>query len=421
MRRGVIPGALASLSCLLLAPPPAAADWIETCRAAPGCTVAREVAVGADGDGNPLTLAELVHEQAPPESWAAGFPCRDGWRAFWLTVADQPPQKRLELCNDGYGAAGVGEDDVSFGNNWMTHAQSGGSAWRWTAETVYRLQPFAVLQESTYGGWTLGANYEQSRWDWSDWSEGYAEWWAPFCEADGLPPDSGGQTPADATPYRYVPIPALAEGLLPAGTIGAELGTCAATLNTDRKGFLVYDRAGDAADEYAWMKLLLAEPDTLLVTLRLDAVLSGGKSWLSDDHLEIWQGSRTTYFDHCLDPMAEARQWAVRLSDGAVFAAHGESKLAPQVLALNSRPSGDGGIVVSLAIELIERDGNLTVVLSRGDGAKRQRWLLASSALAFGKAETLGRSYRIGEPAAGCALVDGKLERISFDLPASVE
>lgn len=419
MARGLTLAALAALP--LLFPPPAAADWTRACEAAPGCTVSQRTAVGSDGEGNALTLTELVYDQPPPESWAAGLACREGWREFWVTVGERPPEKRLALCNDGYGASGVGEDFVSWGANWLVHARYGGSAWRWSAEVVYRLQPFGVLQESYSGYWALGANYEESRWDWGDWSEGTVEWWAPQCDADGFVPDNEGEMPADATPYRYLAIPALGEGLLPAGAIGAELGTCAATIATDRKGFLVYDRAGDAAAEWAWMKLLLAEPDILLVTLRLDAVLGGGKSWLADDHLEIWQGPWTSYGDHCLDPAADTRQWAVRLTDGATFPAHGDPEALPEVLALDSRPSGDGGTLVNLALRLVDPDGNLTVVLSRGDGRTRQRWMLASSEIAFAKAETLGQTFRIVAPEAGCALVDGRLERLSDSFPASVE
>ena len=65
---------------------------------------------------------------------------KDGGTEYWLLGAK--PLQVLALCNDGYGAAGMGEDTVTFGNNRMTYQQKGGSAWRWSNTTVYALSPF---------------------------------------------------------------------------------------------------------------------------------------------------------------------------------------------------------------------------------------------------------------------------------------
>jgi len=53
-------------------------------------------------------------------------------REWWLRRPDKSVVKLLEACNDGYGAAGVGEEDVSVGENRFVHERSGGSSWRWT-------------------------------------------------------------------------------------------------------------------------------------------------------------------------------------------------------------------------------------------------------------------------------------------------
>ena len=67
-------------------------------------------------------------------------------------------------------------------------------------------------------------------------------------------------------------------------------------------------------------------------------------------------------------------------------------------------------MIVTLHLELSEPMESLTVVLSRGDGKAKQRWLLASSQLAFGKAWTLGDTWPIPAEAAACAISEGRLD-----------
>lgn len=217
--------------------------------------------------------------------------------------------------------------------------------------------------------------------------------------------------PADAEAYRYLAIPRLPQSPLPANLGKAHLGTCALTLSTENgTGYVVHGAQKEAAAEQAWMKLLALEPDRLIVSVRLPEVLSGGRSWLADDHLEIWQGPWMDYGSACLDPKTAARQWGIRLSDGAVFAAHGDPLAMPAVLSRSSTYDLSGGPIVTLHLRLAETLENLTVVLSRGDGKTRQRWLLASSELVFGKAETLGQVKAIAPSDVSCAVSEGRLD-----------
>lgn len=402
--------ALLAALAVMLASSPAFADVVAACKAQSACRVAQQTAAGQGQSGRDLTVIELVYETPPPESWAAGMECRDGYREFWVKAAAEETLL-LELCNDGYGAAGVGEDEIEIGNNRLTYTQVGGSAWRWGSTLTYQLSPLGVLREAWDGYHTLGANYETGNWDWTDYSQGEDEWWAPFCDAQGYVPDNEGVLPDDAQVNRYLAIPMLAEASVPANMQDASLGNCSLTVSTELgSGWIVHGDAAEAAADQAWMRLLAYEPNRLAVSVRLPKVLTGGKTWLSDDHIEIWQAPLSTYGSACLDPKEPARQWAVRLSDGAVFAAHGDPAAMPKVLARHSTLDTQSGVIVTTHLELPEPIENLTVVLSRGDGKKKQRWLLASSELSFGKPWTLGHTFMIPADAASCAVNEGRLD-----------
>ena len=74
---------------------------------------------GSAASGN-LGVAELHFgladkpDDAPDEGCIAGdYETRDGGVEYWLLEGDAAPRLILQLCNDGYGAAGVGEDEVT--------------------------------------------------------------------------------------------------------------------------------------------------------------------------------------------------------------------------------------------------------------------------------------------------------------------
>ena len=410
---------LSSVVCLLssLLPAPAAADVVAACKAQSGCRLAATVPAGEGPDGKAITVYELNFKSPPAESWAAGLECRDGYREFWVAAGGEE-SLLLELCNDGYGSSGVGEDAIEIEANRLTHGQYGGSAWRWSGIVSYQLSPLRILSEGWEGYWTLGANYEEGQWDWTDYSQGEVEWWAPFCDQDGYVPDNEGTLPDDAQIQHFLAIPRLQEASVPPGMERAHLGTCALTLSTETgRGYIVHGDAEAAAADQAWMRLLAYGPDRLAVTVRLPSVLSGGKSWLADDHIEIWQSPLLSYGSGCIDQKSPSHQWAVRLSDGAVFAAHGDPAALPAVIGRETTLDSGGGAVVTLHLALAEPLENLTAVLSRGDGKKKQRWLLASSDLAFAKPWTFGQTYTIPAEAASCAISDHRLEVTEWSRP----
>lgn len=117
------------------------------------CRVTRELDAGHGPDGLPQKVVELrfgiadaVSPDATPE-----FPCRDdsgnpdGGSEWHLLVDGKPDRKLLTLCNDGYGASGVGEDAIEVAPNLFTHTQYGGSAWRWVVNRTFQLVPPRLL------------------------------------------------------------------------------------------------------------------------------------------------------------------------------------------------------------------------------------------------------------------------------------
>ncbi len=404
------------------------------------CRVAMVSAAGGGAGGARLTVVELALPAPDPE--AGGPPatapevrepeCHPYRREFWLLqdgAGALPPRLVLTLCNDGYGAAGVGEDEVTVGDNRLVHTQSGGSNWRWSRTRTVRLSPLTVLGEQWDGWWTVGlANVEAGRWDWTRFA-GRVEWSAPACGPDGQPPEldeDAERVPGEVRPdYAYVPIPMMAAETLPEGAGGAALGSCAVQVDArDGDGFVIHgDAAGASAGE--WMRLLLIDqPRTLLVSVRTDGEWrSGASNWIHDDHLELWLGPMASYYSHCLDSADRPRQWGIRITDGTVFDAWGQPDDRPRVESRQQRadtgPSGAGSIVTfRLALPEGDESDNITVVLSRGDGAHHQERLIATSRLRAGDGATLGRSFFVAADAAHCAVRDGRLDLIDSGLPA---
>lgn len=107
------------------------------CQARKTCVVAPLHDAGRAAGGT-LGVAELHFgladkpDDAPDEGCIAGdYETRDGGVEYWLLEGDAAPRLILQLCNDGYGAAGVGEDEVTIADNRFVHRQYGGSASRW--------------------------------------------------------------------------------------------------------------------------------------------------------------------------------------------------------------------------------------------------------------------------------------------------
>lgn len=405
---------LAAASFSLLALPAFAQTLDEKaralCGAAADCAVVVITDASPGSDGEALAVVELSYAQPPADLYYEGIECRPYYRQFWLLADGQEPVELLGLCNDGYGASGIGEDEITIGPNSLRHNQVGGSAWRWWSDRSISLSPLKLLTEDFGGYFSLALNHGESHWDWHDFSAGTDSWWAPACLADGSPPDFDQQE--EGSPRTSRLIPQLTEGALGEGLGDASLGDCALWIDPAKgEDHLVFGDEDQAAADGDRFAVLLEDPNLLHVTVVSREIMSGGESWLSDDHLEVWQGEWLDYGSACITGQEQARQWAVRIADGEVFPAYGEPSNLPQVLSRTQQQDGEGNQLVTMTIRLAEAlEGNTTIAFSKGDGESEQLWMMATSDLLFGQADTLGRRFSISPQSAVCAPVDGKLD-----------
>ena len=380
------------------------------CAGRPDCAVRDVLDAGAGPGGERLNVAAL--SLPSPDDIVT---CRPHAEEYWLLSPDSQPTRVLALCNDGYGAAGIGEDRVTVSANRLVHERTGGSAWRWSYSQEIQLRPLRVVAEHQSGFWSLSPdNYEDAEWDWRE-LFGSVTWWSPPCDTEivslGTP---------DPAPYRYHPIPMLAADAAPDGYAAAALGSCGSQFNGDRRGHVIWGEPSDAFADGGWMRTLLVGPRELMVSVHQADWTTGAASWLHDDHLELWFGPRRSYFDQCLSADESPVQWAVMMADGEVLAAHGDPVDAPRLLSRTVQ-SEDAGETVTLRLALPNDVEGITVVFSKGDGQSRQLWMTATSRLAFGVLETLGQPRGVPAEAARCAVRDGRLDLVDSGLPAAID
>ena len=400
-RRAILCGLPATVLAASVDRAAAEGDAGHLCADRPGCTVQDVLDAGAGPAGEALQVAVLALPSPDPTR-----PCRPHAEEYWLLVQDETPERLLELCNDGYGAAGLGEDVVTVADNRLVHVQHGGSNWRWSQSRELQLSPLRLLREGEQGYWSVGTNESDAEWDWRRFS-GETRWWSPPCETPEVRAEDAG-----LPPYAFHPIPMLQAEVT--GDVGDEvtLGSCALEIGPDADtGYVIWGDADAAFPDGGWMRVAMIAPDQLLVSVRQHRWAAGADSWLHDDHLELWLGPRRTYFDHCIEDGETPRQWAIMMADGRVIPTFGDPVDGPQVLSRTTRPDA-GAEIVSFRLALPEAPENLSVVFSKGDGQGSQLWMAATSRLEFGVAETLGQARAIGADDAQCALVDGRLNLV---------
>ncbi|MCC7538777.1 MAG: hypothetical protein IT379_21305, partial [Deltaproteobacteria bacterium] len=98
----------------------------EVCRSGTGCVVVSRQSAGTDAQGRALWVVMTAPRGTRPvdeESARTELGCVP--YVYWAlaTEGDRTVDRRriLDVCNDGYGAAGVGEDEVVVGPNRFEH------------------------------------------------------------------------------------------------------------------------------------------------------------------------------------------------------------------------------------------------------------------------------------------------------------
>jgi hypothetical protein len=313
----------------------------EICKGRTTCRMTSLKSAGKSEAGGSLMVAEFHFgladkpKDGPEDGCLTQEGEKDGGIEYWLLEGNKAPRSLLKLCNDGYGAAGVGYDEVQIGPNRLTHIQDGGSNDRWESTDVVSLSPQRTLHTESCGFRGTDPNY--GTYSWVD---------VAHMAAQSLAIDDAIQTndatgneddPCTALKKRIgkpvehgylggvdIPFPTLDPGAtvsdvpLPRGTA---LGNCASTFLADGKsGYLVYGKADSS--RFAVLRFVAPDFHDIVIQIydpRRDK--SAPPSWVNADHLEIWTLGDLGNTVH-VDPAA-ARQTGIDL-DGHAYAGTGK-------------------------------------------------------------------------------------------------
>ena len=133
------------------------------------CRMTKLQSAGKSDAGVPLFVAELRFgladkpKDGPEEGCNTENGDKDGGVEYWV-IEGEKPRRLLALCNDGYGAAGVGYDEVHIGPNRFTHLQDGGSNDRWENIDTISLSPQHTLRSEYCGSRGTDPNYGVYGW-----------------------------------------------------------------------------------------------------------------------------------------------------------------------------------------------------------------------------------------------------------------
>jgi len=308
------------------------------------CKVGKTFDAGKSPIGAPLSVVEvrlgLADKPKDQEQGCIAGNARDGGIEYWLLEGTAAPKRILQLCNDGYGSSGVGEDEVQIRPNRFTHWQTGGSAWRWTTTVISSLAPLRALAElscsyhngseqtgvRTYIDFsTLSVRSIAKDSRIKDLSVGCPDW----------PTGPGKRFSAEPAKgvYGAYNLVSPARSDKPDVPSGGTIGDCVASMTTaGDDGFVVFGTAaprGQAAE----IKVLPAGLNTLLIQvhdpLAANQPAPASGSWVNLPHVEIWVGYNTQYTYTQL-PLAELLQVGIDL-EGKVHRGVGRAGELPKV------------------------------------------------------------------------------------------
>jgi hypothetical protein len=397
------------------------------CGARGSCEIVDISAAGRGAGGAALAVAK-VHlgiedksQDAPDEGCIEeDSDRRDGGVEYWLIEGKTWPRQILKLCNDGYGASGVGGDKVEIGDNSVIHTQSGGSADRWETMRVMQLSPsrtkrvagcsflasdplVAAATETDVATLTTRVVAIDDQWERDD---------QPATLGDAMSP-----CPQVGKAWVPEPAPGLLAGLaiplialrdFPSGTA---LGSCATHIGTEaRPGFLVLGTLDPQRRPELWIAAL--DRQTLVVQVFEPRPSQPGASWVVGDHIEVW----TTGFDPQLHNRPNpklVKQIGVGL-DGSVHRGVG-NPVPPKVKHWDGRDDR-GRPVNVLLLRWADKEAlapGVSVVYSQAENARQER-LLATAGIVKNRPAYLPPLQDIP---VGCGIAGGRLDTAVSESP----
>jgi hypothetical protein len=394
------------------------------------CVIAETHDAGHSPAGVPLIVAEvrLDLDDRPPDGPEDG--CRDspGGFEYWLLEGEAPPRRILKLCNDGYGASAIGDDQVKIEANRLHHGQWGGSAWRWIAGVTLSLSPlrrissadcsFNVLEPKTMGARETDYAAMRSRIIVED----------PAIEKDAMsgcpdwPPD--GEFRARPGPGLLAAY-AIFENVLKAPKLsrpqpsGVTIDGCFPAVTTAGANGFLGSGAAAPATEAASMHAFAETPRSLLVQVAdpLASQPTRPASWIDRPHVEIWTAAANT--PESPQPLAERTLQTVVELDGTVHAGIGRHQSLPAVERWEGRDASGRPVVVlriTWADDAPFQQG-VAVGYSQAKNGKQAR-IVTTTGIENGRPLLLPRTFYAsidgawfndGPPPLSCDLRDGRL------------
>lgn len=389
---------------------------VALCGKRPGCSVTKVYPAGKTAQGHPIRVVELRIPVKRTDRTMGGT-CPPNARELWVVWSDGKQERSrmiMYLCNDGYGAAGVGGDEITVSNNRLVHVQNGGSAWRWDTTRTIQLVPLRELTEDTCSWHNIAPGFSTTHWSWTAF-QGTHAMRPQQCKQSGKPFEDMGCVPSAAT-HKSLLIPRLTEPGALAGDTAPFLGSCALTIRESGKpGYTVY---GKPVPDGAELRVLAVGKRDLLVTVVDKRIQTKVRGWVHQDHVELWIGPYPGI--QCSDFGPALAQWGITLGDGKVHRGFGKPKADPVVVAHRATKRG-GRLVVAMRIRLPKIDYfGATVVYSKSRNVRQVR-LTATSPINRRDPKTLGAFYDIGAKAATCAIRDGAVTLVDGGKPEALD
>jgi len=386
------------------------------------CHAAEWFSGGTDSAGRELVVVKLALFDGPGvgddiERKQAGA-C-DHYEYWLVPLAGGravEPRLLLGVCNDGYGAAGVGEDLVEVSQNTFKHSQEGGSAWRWSETVSVSLSPLRVRALESNSFWTLDAHFRSTRFDWETF-RGREAWYTPYCKADGSmdaePLDSddvsiGGDLespPSYAYASELVPVVTLDPKFVEApGSVA--LGACALTLDAGKTtGFVLEGTAGEASDASL---SIVAHPDGKRVFIEVRDDVLTLRPAQRFDRLELWssEGKGGREESHCVAPsQAQISAFDIDMT-GRVDRKRGQGR-APKVSVVDA-----GSGVRRFVLSWQKPTERFTLVYADSDDGTATERRFATSMLRPDNPDSFGTRRFIAAKEATCTVQAGRLEPV---------
>jgi len=357
----------------------------QICGSRATCRMSGLQSAGKSDTGVPLFVAELHFALADKPKDGPGDGCHtdngdnDGGVEYWL-IEGEKPRLLLALCNDGYGAAGVGYDEVHIASNRFTHMQDGGSNDRWENIDTISLSPQHTLRseycgfrgtEPNYGvyGWVEVAHMAANQLAIDDTIEinDNDDPCTRLKKRIGKPVEHG-YLGGIAVPFASTDTGSINANALPEK--GATLGSCASVWKLDGKsGNVVFGKVDPARQAEI---RFVGDFQNLVVQIYDPRPDHGApQSWVNTDHLELWTTTVEGFSSH-VDPKA-AKQIGIGL-DGQVHRGLGKPVL-PAVERWEATDEQNRAVVV-LKLHWPTQDelaAGLGVAYSEAEGGRQTR------------------------------------------------